>query len=173
MTIQLRIPLATETPFSVETFRRRGVSIGPSVEDGMPTRGDLESGGAEKAEWGGWLWPDFRRLMILVYATHLCSIFLLLTIIMGVIFGSATLSSNINYYVREIQPVLDEVTARSMSMLRNADNSTLHMHHLLETTDESASLALPALATSANSTAAMMNGFQHLMERPTLKLSVV
>jgi hypothetical protein len=59
-----------------------------------------------------------------------------------------------------------------MHMVRNADESSVSMAHVMREADGMAPSAMPALARSVNETTAMVGRLAHLARNPVLKVSM-
>ncbi len=108
----------------------------------------------------------------LVFASQLLIVILLAIMVFGTIFVGVRASTNMNYYYQVAAPYLGELQERGMHMVRNADESSVAMAHLMREADGMASSAAPALARSVNETTAMVERLVHLARNPVLKVSV-
>ena len=108
----------------------------------------------------------------LVFTSQLLIVMLLAIMVFGTIFVGVRASTNMNYYYQVAAPYLGELQERGMHMVRNADESSVAMAHLMREADGMASSAAPALARSVNETTAMVERLVHLARNPVLKVSV-
>ena len=97
---------------------------------------------------------------------------LLFSIVFAIVYGGIQVGNSVGAVVESARPMLQEVQLRSMTMLRDASNATLHVRHMLEATDNATASAAPALARSADNAAAMVQSFSRLAQRPSLRLSM-
>lgn len=108
----------------------------------------------------------------LFFASQLLVVLLLVTLVFSVVFIGVRASSSVSYYYAESRPYLQELRDRGMNMLRNADESSASMAHLMLEADGMASSAAPALARSVNETTAAIDRLAQLARNPVVKLSV-
>lgn len=108
----------------------------------------------------------------LVFTSQLLIVLLLGLMVFAVIFICVRASSSLNYYYWAAAPYMNELRDRGMNMVRNADEGSIAMAHLVREADGMASSTLPGIAKTMNASVAAVDRLVHLARNPVMKISV-
>ena len=104
--------------------------------------------------------------------TQMFVIFILFLMVVGLLYWSWRLNSNVRYYYNYAEPYLEQAMDHGLSMFRHADNSSAALENIMTGAEVMSTVSIPAMMDAVNRSVRMVSRMEHLTYNPTVKLSL-
>ena len=108
----------------------------------------------------------------LMFISLIMTVLVLCILTFSLLFISYRISTSITFLYYTSEPYMRELTARGMSIVRNAEQSSSSMNRSMAAADAAVAQSLPALLAAVNQTTGMLARLERVSRNPVLKLSV-
>lgn len=98
--------------------------------------------------------------------------FILVLMVVGLLYWSWRLNSNVSYYSNYADPYLQQAMDHGLSIFRHVDNSSASLEHVMKEADTMSTASVPAMMNAVNQSVRIVSRLEHLTYNPTIKMSL-